>query len=55
MPLTFELWPGTQVAFCVYRLSYAGGVAVPRTESDDSDHQEPRRVLHHAGLCPLGK
>lgn len=54
MSLTFPVY-GTQIAFCVYRISYAGDVVVPGPEGDESDHQEPRWVLHHAGLRAPGK
>lgn len=37
--LHWDLEPGTQVAFCVYRFPYAGDVDVPRPESDESYHQ----------------
>lgn len=44
-----------KVAICLYRLSYAGDIVVPRPEGNESDHQEPGWVLHHAGPCSLGK
>lgn len=41
--------------FCVFRLPYAGGVAIPGPEGHESGHQQPRWVLHPAGPRPVGK
>lgn len=50
-----RLRTGTQAAFLLARPPHAGDVAVPRPEGDGGDHQQPRRVLHPAGLCPAGQ